>query len=279
MYTAKQFFDQFSEVHPLPGVLASVNTLINDSESTMKDFEDVIKMDQVLVTRLLRLVNSPFYGLTQTVDSISRAVAFLGMKNLHNLVVIDTLQGIFDAPQSGARVFSKKKLWHHSAAVSICGKMVAERIFGVNGDDALLCGILHDFGLLVEEQVEPEAFNTICKTCTSSQELVSLEDEAFGTNHCKLGHFITVTWNMSLSIQEAIRDHHCTSDDIEPNTPAGIMQISEYITGQLGYTTLPDISVTISPSVLKHLQNNIDEYKVLIEDLPEEMEKANAMYG
>lgn len=278
MPTAKQFFDKFSEVHPLPGVVMAVNKLINDSESTMKDFEDVIKMDQVLVTRLLRLVNSPFYGLTQTVDSISRAVAFLGMKNLHNLVVIDALQSIFVAPQQAAR-FSRKKLWHHSAAVSICGKMVAERIFGVNGDDALLCGILHDFGLLVEEQVAPEVFNTICETCTSSQELVSLENEVFDTSHCNLGYFITYKWNMSLSIQEAIRDHHCISDDIQPDSLTGILQISEYITGQLGYTTLPDIKVTISPPLLRHLQSNIDEYKVLIEDLPEEMEKANSIYG
>lgn len=278
MYTAKQFFDKFSDVHPLPGVVVAVNTLINDSEATMKDFEDVIKMDQVLVTRLLRLINSPFYGLIQTVDSISRAVTFLGMKNLHNLVVIDALERFFAASQQASR-FSKKKLWHHSAAVSICGKMVAERIFGVNGDDALLCGILHDFGLLVEEQVQPEIFDTISETCTSSQELVSLENEAFGTNHSDLGCFITCNWNMSLSVQEAIRDHHCISEDIQPGTLVGIIQISEYITGQLGYTTLPDIKVAISPPLLRHLQNNIDEYMVLIDDLPEEMEKANSIYG
>ena len=278
MYTTKQFFDRFSEEHPLPGVVMAVNKLINDSEATMKDFEDVIKVDQVLVTRLLRLVNSPFYGLTQTVDSISRAVTFLGMKNLHNLVVIDALQSIFVAPQKAAH-FSRKKLWHHSAAVSICGKMVAERIFGVNGDDALLCGILHDFGLLVEQQVQPEVFSTICEACTSSRELVNLENQAFSTNHCNLGYFITTSWNMSLSIQEAIRDHHCISDDIQPDTLAGIVQISEYITGQLGYTSLPDIKVAISPLLLGHLQNNVDEYQVLIEDLPEEMEKANSIYG
>ena len=95
----------------------------------------------------MRLVNSPYYGLVQTVDSIGRAVAFLGMKNLHNLVVTDALKNIFIGPEIDS-IFSKKKLWLHCAAVSICSKMVAERIFGINGDDAFLCGILHDFGLL-----------------------------------------------------------------------------------------------------------------------------------
>ena len=278
MPTAQQFLDQFADIHPLPSVVMTVNKLINDSESTMKDFEDVIKVDPVLVARLLRLVNSPFYGLTQTVDSIGRAVAFLGMKNLHNLVVIDALQNIFVAPQRVA-LFSKKKLWHHSAAVSICSKMVAERIFGVNGDDALLCGILHDFGLLIEEQIQPDDFDKICESCTSSTHLIELENETLGTNHCELGYIMSRDWNMSVSVQEAIRDHHLISNDIKPDSLAGIIQISEYITGKLEYTTLPDIKVDISAPLLEHLKDNIDDYNVLTEDLPEEMEKANSIYG
>ena len=278
MSTAQQFLDQFADIHPLPSVVMTVNKLINDRESTMKDFEDVIKVDPVLVARLLRLVNSPFYGLTQTVDSIGRAVAFLGMKNLHNLVVIDALQNVFVAPQRSA-LFSKKKLWHHSAAVSICSKMVAERIFGVNGDDALLCGILHDFGLLIEEQIQPDYFEKICESCTSSIHLIELENETLGTNHCELGYIMSRDWNMSVSVQEAIRDHHLISNNIKPDSLVGIIQISEYITGQLEYTTLPDIKVDISAPLLQHLKDNIDDYNVLTEDLPEEMEKANSIYG
>lgn len=278
MSTTTQFLDKFADIHPLPSVVMTVNRLIKDSESTMKDFEDVIKVDQVLVTRLLRLVNSPFYGLAQTVDSIGRAVAFLGMKNLHNLVVIDALQTVFAAPQRST-VFSKKKLWHHSAAVSICSKMIAERILGVNGDNALLCGILHDFGLLIEEQIQPDEFETICSACSSTGDLLALENKALGTNHCELGYTMSREWNMSVSVQEAIRDHHLISDDMKPDSLAGIIQISEYIAGQLEHTTLPDITVDISAPLLQHLKDNIDDYKVLTEDLPEEMEKANAIYG
>ena len=95
MSAAQKFIEKFTDIHPLPHIVTTISRLIADSESTMKDFEEVIKMDPVLVTRLLRLVNSPFYGLAQTVDSIGRAVAFLGMKNLHNLIVADALKSIF----------------------------------------------------------------------------------------------------------------------------------------------------------------------------------------
>jgi HD-like signal output (HDOD) protein len=275
--TAQQFIEQFTDIHPLPHVVSTVTRLISDPESTIKDFEEAIKMDPILVSRLLRLVNSPYYGLVQTVDSIGRAVAFLGMKNLHNLVVTDALKTIFIKPEIDS-VFSKKKLWAHCAAVSILSKMVAERIFGINGDDAFLCGILHDFGLLVEEQVRREDFHRICSSCTSSSTLLDMEQQAFATDHCKICHYMTLDWNMQLNIQQAIRDHHLISEDIEPSSLTGIVQIAEYITGHLKLSTLPDMAMEVSPPIVKHLQDNLDEYTVLIEDLPEEMDRAQSIY-
>ncbi|MBU1567779.1 MAG: HDOD domain-containing protein [Proteobacteria bacterium] len=275
---AQKYIDKFTDIHPLPHIVTTISRLIADNESTMKDFEGVIKMDPVLVTRLLRLVNSPFFGLTQTVDSIGRAVAFLGMKNLHNLIVADAMKSIFVSKKTKA-AFSKKLLWLHSAAVSICSKMVAERIFSIKGDDAFLCGILHDFGLLVEEQVEPQAFHSICTSCKSTIDLINLEHQTFATDHCEIGYLMTLGWNMPVTIQEAIRDHHSLSDTIMPSSLTGIVQISEYIAGQLGHTTLPNVATEISPPLLEHLENNVDEYNVLIEDLPEEMAKAQAIYG
>ncbi len=275
---AQKFIEKFADIHPLPHIVTTISRLIADNESTMKDFEEVIKMDPVLVSRLLRLVNSPFYGLTQTVDSIGRAVAYLGMKNLHNLIVADALKRIFVAKETKG-VFSKKRLWLHSAAVSLCSKMVAERIFGINGDDAFLCGILHDFGILVEEQVEQQAFHALCAACQSTTDLIDLEHQAFATDHCEIGYLMTLGWNMPVTIQAAIRDHHLLDDTLEPSSLTGIVQISEYIAGQLGHTTLPKVTTQISPSLLEHLQSNLDEYNILIDDLPEEMAKAEAIYG
>jgi len=200
------------------------------------------------------------------------------MKNLHNLIVADALKNIFVA-KGGKSVFSKKRLWLHSAAVSICSKMVAERIFGINGDDAFLCGILHDFGLLVEEQVEQQAFLNICAACTSTSDLINLEKQAFSTDHCEIGSLLTLDWKMPITIQEAIRDHHLQSDTLLPSSLTGIVQISEYIAGQLGHTTLPNVSIQIAEPLLEHLQSNLDEYTVLMEDLPDEMSKAQAIYG
>jgi HD-like signal output (HDOD) protein len=277
MSTAENFLKKFADIHPLPHVVTTVTRLINDPESTMKDFEEVIRMDPVLVSRLLRLVNSAYFGLVQKVDSIGRAVAYLGMKNLRNLVITDSLKSVFVETKTDS-VFSKTRLWSHCAAVSICSKMVAERIFGINGDDAFLCGILHDFGLLVEEQVQQEEFHRICNACDSTGSLIEMERQAFGTDHCDICYIMTLDWNMPVAIQEAIRDHHLVTEKIEPESLTGILQISEYITGQLGHTKLPDLNIQISPPLITHLQENADEYSVLMEDIPDELTNSQSIY-
>jgi HD-like signal output (HDOD) protein len=278
MSKGKKFLRKFKDIKTLPHVVTNLSRLIADDNSTMKDFEEVIKMDPILVVRLLRLVNSSFYSLAQRVDSIGRAVAYLGMKNLHNLAVTDALKSMFNE-QGKSPAFSRKKLWFHCAAVSICAKMIAERIFGTNGDDAYLCGILHDFGLIVESQVAPNEFLAACEAYEPGSSLIDLEQEYLGTNHCEIGYLMAVDWDMAEPIQEAIRDHHLESGDYAPDSLTGIVQIAEYITGQLGYTALAEFKPELPSHLVSHMQEAMDEYKVLIEDLPEEMSNAQDLYG
>lgn len=278
MSTANHFCRKFTDSHPLPRVITTLTQLINGDKSTMKDFEEVIKVDPVLVRRLLRMVNSVYFAPAQPVDSVGRAIALLGIKNLHNLVITDALRNLFSGKDTDS-VFSKKRLWVHSAAVSICSKMIAERIFAINGDDAFLCGILHDFGLLIEEQVEQKKFREICHSCTTTDSLIQKEQQLFGTDHSEISYSMTLDWNMSAAIQETLRDHHLIADHIDPTSLTGIIQIAEYIVGEMDYPSVLGIKPVISPQLTEHIHNNIDEYTVLIDDLPEEIAKAQSIYG
>lgn len=276
---APKLIRKFKTMKTLPHVVTKLSTLIHDENATMKDFEDVIKMDPTLVVRLLQLVNSPYYGLVQKVDSIGRAVAFIGMKNLYNLAVTDALKNIFSSSQTSSQSYSRHQLWMHCAAVSICSKVLAERLFGINGDDAFLCGILHDFGMIVEEQVEEEKFLAACDTYDSSATIDNVEQHHLGTNHCEVGYLLTREWDMPVAIQEAIRDHHTLQEEVEPDSLTGILQLAEYISTQLGYTAISGASAILSPKLVTHIEDNMDEYDVLLEDLPEEMENAKDLYG
>ncbi len=167
----------------------------------------------------------------------------------------------------------------HCAAVSICSKVLAERLFGINGDDAYLCGILHDFGIIVEEQVATDDFLAACSAYDFQSTIDVFERQYLGTDHCEIGYLLTREWEMPEAIQTAIRDHHRQLEDVSPESLTGILQIAEYLTTQLGYTAMTGATAILSEGLTEHLRENMDEYKVLLEDLPEEMEKAKDLYG
>lgn len=263
----------------LPQVAIRLNQLISDPNSRMKEFEEIIKLDPTLVLRLLQLVNSSYFGLRQKVESISRAVALVGMKNLNNLIVISAVKEVFeDSPNED--VFSRVDLWLHCAAVSICSKMISERILRKRGEDAHLCGILHDIGMIIEEQVEPDLFYQACESyLAGSGNFTDYETDIIGTNHCDLGYAIAQEWHLSEAIQTGIRDHHNTGNGESADGLSGMIQTADYIVGRLKYPAIHGMRAMLSPNLSQYVRDKAEEFKVLVKSLPDEMAEAKEIYG
>jgi putative nucleotidyltransferase with HDIG domain len=278
MKTALGLLKKFNDVKTLPHVAIRLSHLIADENSPIKEFEKIIKMDPTLVVRLLRLVNSPYYGLQQKVESISRAVILLGMKNLRNMVVVQALKDIFKV-SSEDHIFSRRKLWLHCAAVSICSQMISERIFQEKGEDAFLCGILHDIGIIVEDQVAHGQFIQCCNSYLSkSTPFVEHEREFIGTDHCTVGYLLAKEWKLSGEVKDAIKHHHKATDNISESSISGILQIAEYIVTKLDYPAVNGMQGQLAPVLFEHVRDNLMEYKSLANDLPKEMAKAKEIY-
>lgn len=278
MATAQALLNKFTELKTLPHVAIRLSKLISDENSNIREFENLIKMDPTLVLRLLRTANSSYYGLRQKISSISRAVILIGRENLRNMIVTVALKDIFESGSS-EDVFSKRQLWLHCAAVAICSQMISERIFSKKGDDAFLCGILHDIGMIVENQVAHDLFIQACKTYEpKSKPITDYEREIIGTDHCAVGYLLIRDWQLPVEVQEGIKQHHRKLEDVSPSSITGIIQIAEYFVSKLSYTALPKADAILSPPLVAHISDNIEEYKVLINDLPDEMLKAKDLY-
>lgn len=279
MPTAKGLLNKFSTAKTLPHITIQLTKLISDENSTMQDFEKMIKMDPTLVLRILRVANSPYYGLRQKVNSISRAVVIIGINNLRNMIVTEALKDIFKESDD-KDTFSRNRLWLHCAAVSICSQMIMERIFGQNGDDAFLCGILHDIGMIVEDQTAHDLFNRVCKTYdNNSRPITDYEKEIIGTDHCEIGHLLAKDWLLPVQVQEGIQMHHNLLDHVSPWSLTGVIQMAEYIVSRLDYTPIPGMNALLSLPLGTHIRENIKEYKTIIRDLPDEMSKARDLYA
>jgi putative nucleotidyltransferase with HDIG domain len=279
MPSAKDLLNKFTTAKTLPHITIQLTQLISDENSTMQDFEKIIKMDPTLVLQILRGANSPYYGLRHKVNSISRAIVVIGINNLRNMIVTVGLKQIFKN-QKNNNAFSRNRLWLHCSAVSICSQMIMERIFGLNGEDAFLCGILHDVGMIVEEQTAPDLFYKVCNTYDdNSQPITDYEKEIVGTDHCEIGHLLAKEWQLPVEIIEGIQRHHKMMDHVSPSSLTGVIQLAEYIVSQLDYTAIPGMSAKLSLPLATHIRDNVKEYKALVRDLPNEISKAKDLYS
>lgn len=214
--TAKAYIKAFKGLKTIPSVATRLVSMIDDESSSLQDFEEVIKMDPTLVLRLLKLVNSAYFSLRTKINNISEAVAYIGVDNLRNLIVVDALKNLFRG-DSKKNAFSRNRLWLHCSVTSICCQMVSERIFVDKGEDAFLCGILHDIGLIVEAQVAPEKFEGFCRSFDPDKgEMTLKEGEIMGTDHTIIGSLLTAEWGLPMDLCGGIRSHHRRLEEVSP---------------------------------------------------------------
>lgn len=278
MPSAESILKKFINIKTLPHVAFRLSKMLSEEDTPLKELEEVIKLDPTLVLRLLKLVNSSYYSLRRKVENVTEALVYTGLKNLRNMVIVTALKDVFKTGKK-QEVFSRSKLWFHSAAVGICCQMIAERILGKKGEDPFLCGLLHDIGLIIEDQVEPDLFKEMCKTYDpGSGEITQFENQVIGTDHCRVGRLIAINWKLPEEIVAGIKQHHQQRDNIDAGAIHGILRISEYMVARLGYTDLPGMKVTLSPSLEAHVRENISEYKILANELPDEIQKAKEVY-
>jgi putative nucleotidyltransferase with HDIG domain len=278
MPTAKSLVHKFNDLKTLPHVAIRVTQLVNSEAANMKDFEDIIKLDPILVVRLLKLVNSPYFGLVNKVESISKAVVYIGMKDLRNLVAIEAIRNLFK--ESDDQGFSRQQLWKHSATVAILSKMIAERIFGLGGEDEFLAGIIHDIGLIVEDQLIGKELREVAGLYRSGDKLItSYEEEIIETNHCRVGGLMVLEWHMPEDVVQAIKKHH-DHDNVYPvPSITSILHIAEYISCRLNYGAVLGRQDPLPGYLTSHMKSRMADYKVLIKDFPAEMEKAENLYS
>lgn len=278
MTIASDLVNKFLDMKTLPHIAFQLTQMISEDNSTMEEFESVIKLDPTLVVKTLKIVNSPMYALRKKVTSISEAVVYIGMENLRNMIVVSSLKDIY-SKESGSASFSRVKLWLHSACVALCNQMIAERVMGEKGEDAFLCGILHDFGMIIEDQVANELFMETCdRYQETKEEITTLENIIIGTDHCKVGAYISGHWKLPENIKNGIKNHHKKGNNLPPNDLTSITQIAEYLVSRMGYSAMANMSGNLPDTLAQHMKENISEYKAIAMDLPEELKKAEEIY-
>src|SRR3954467_15642933 len=139
----------------LPEVTARIVSTVEDPKSTAAALHKIVAHDPALATRILKVVNSAFYGLPGQIGSVERAIVLLGLNAVKNIAVAASLGQLFRGVKL-CEGFTAKDLWTHCIAVGVTARELARRLKLPIADEAFLAGLIHDLGILVSLQIMPE---------------------------------------------------------------------------------------------------------------------------
>jgi putative nucleotidyltransferase with HDIG domain len=192
------------DIPSLPTVAMKALELINDDGTSIDELEKIISKDQSFSSRLLRIANSPYYGMNRHIDTISSGVMLIGFNTMRSLVVAASLKdmhrkyGVFE-----------QKLWEHSLGVSVASSLIAQFTRMVQPEEALVAGLIHDVGKTILNNSLSDKYRVIAQKAHDTGSMFSdVETEMLGFDHCEVGGLIARKWKLPKNLETVIEYHH-----------------------------------------------------------------------
>lgn len=235
---------------------------MNNPRTSMKDLGNVIGSDQAITSKLLRMVNSAYYGFPRRISTISQALVVIGVEGLRSLIMGLSVQKMFKS-ETG------QQLWAHSITTAAAARIITQKFGNVHPEESFVVGLIHDIGRLILYQYFPEEFIYFKLIDKDDIKTLPEEREYFGMDHGEIGSKIATTWNLPQKIVESIRYHH-KPNMVPQNQVVLIVCIAESIARYIKDTD--NTSATGAPApVLSEYTNPTYLEKLRIKDIPEQM--------
>jgi len=213
----------------LPTITLQIMKMIKDPMTNAMDFERYVRQDQVLTARLLKIVNSSFYGREKRVETISKAVVTLGMKTLRSVVMASSTSKLLERPLP-VYGFEKLGLWRHALATATFAQMIAnvlkeepediERMFVV--------GLLHDIGKVVLGDIIKKKMEQFLADWPVYGVLAA-EEKIADIHHAALGQIIAQTWKLPEYVGAVLRYHHDPSEAVSFKRECAVVHLADFI--------------------------------------------------
>lgn len=273
----EQIISRIETLPALPTVVTQLMRLIDDDRSSAKNLETFLRQDQALTARLLKIVNSSFFGLRNKISSIPQAIVIIGFNSLKNLVLAASTSKLFQGacPAYG---YQENGLWMHSFMSAEWSKQIAIKtgIKPQEAEDLFVAGLLHDVGkLILANYVNADCKEMIAKLMENNGDLLATEDAIFGIDHAEIGSKVAQKWNFSKKLASIIGDHERPNSGSMYFHETAVVHLADYLlaSGQYGmYNNFP-IQYNINPEVLKVLKMTDEELQALGQSVAESAEK------
>jgi HD-like signal output (HDOD) protein len=227
--TRATFQDIIERVHTIPSlpeVVMQVVTLVNDPKSSASMIEEIMSKDPAMAAKILRMVNSVYYGLKQPVNDLEQAIAILGFKTIRSIALSISVINAFQQKDSA---FNMKAFWTHGAVMACIGRLMGQRVGLPDPELPFVIGLLKDIGMLILVEHAPEETRAIVALAREYRlGLHTATRKVIATHHAEIGAWLVRHWDLGDEIADAV-EHQFAIDEAANARLVAISSLGEYL--------------------------------------------------
>lgn len=272
--------DALTEIATLPEVTTRIVEVVEDPRASARDMHDIVRTDPALAAKILKVVNSAFYGLPSQIASLDRAILMLGLSAVKNIALAASLSRLFRA-EGLSQQFAARDLWRHSVAVGVCARLVGQAVKSAQSDEGFVAGLVHDLGLIVERQLFGDKISEVVERCSAApQDFCAVEREVLGADHQAFGHGLALRWKFPPGLRHAIAYHHePLATDPEFQRVVALIYVADVLCGNCGFGfSLTTQQQSIEPDVCALLELSEVTLVEITDQLPAQVTEAEQIF-
>lgn len=232
----------------LPAILSRLNEVIQDPDVSAQKLADVISSDPAITGSILRVVNSPFYGMPNRIATVAHAIVIMGFNTVKAVATSSSLVSTFGARPKVGNKYNREDFWMHSVACGAACRAISRSIGdAAMQEDYFTAGLLHDIGKIVEDEFFHDEFVIALDNAkTQGRLLRDTEEEVFGCDHADIGGHLFNEWKLSPGIVASVRYHHRPEEAGDFARSASVVHLGDICTralmfGNGGDNCIPEI--------------------------------------
>jgi putative nucleotidyltransferase with HDIG domain len=276
---AERILEKLERIHELPtlpAIVIELNRKLQDHDTPVEDLIETIETDQAIVLKILKMVNSAFYGCRSQVSNLRQAVVLLGFGTIRNAVLSVSIINAFKE-EKALEGLNMQEFWRHSVAVAVSAKKLAETTGMASPDDSFVAGLLHDVGKVVLFHFFRDLFEQIWHHMKSSRSTFFVaESETTPVDHTMIGGSLTRKWRLPDELVNTILHHHQPDPDSDSYHMQSLIYLANtivhYFDGDASYSLdglADEFGETARKTIEPALSKVYDWYPQLSEDIGE----------
>ncbi len=246
----------------LPGIITRLSSLAEDGKVSVDEMAKVVTSDQVLSAKVLKLVNSPFYGFSGRISTVSKALILLGVNVVKSLAISSSIFDIMEKNIVG--------LWEHSLGAAVAADIIARELNLPEREEISTAALLHDIGkVIIKIKLEEDYDHLVNVIKEKELPMIDCERELFNIDHAEIGEWLGKSWLLPEKLIEPIACHHHVEKSNAQRAKTAVVHVADVLTKASGFGFSGDDFV---PHIQKAAWEKLGLTHLMLKEIVEELE-------